>query len=210
MLLKEAVDNLAYRLGKSDDEPFKERLTRDVSVARGEILRREINKKSKVSASHSNSLTGLEVIESNLPYENPTPSKKKVWRTKEKIPRPLMYHDQNPGFIFVGGVDYVTAHQYVVPERMSRRTTHFKDEQYYTYFDDYIFFFDNIKFCSIRAIFGDIIAAANVKNASGTVCIPEIIISDELFTGMKRLLLEEENEMSLRYKPEVEVNVDQS
>lgn len=209
MLLKQAVDNLAYRLSKSDDEPFKKRLRRDLSTARAEILRRELNKRGKVPSTHSNTLTGLKVIESNLPYENPIPSRKKVWRTEEKIPRPLMYHDSNPGFTYVGSLDYNISHSFILPERFARRTTHFKDEQYYTYFDDYIFFFDNVKNISIRAIFDDILAAADVKNANGTVCIPEITISDGLFTGMKRLLLEEENELSLQYKPEAEVNVDQ-
>ena len=208
MLLTEAVDNLAYRLGKSEDEPFKERLKRDISVARAEILRREINKRSQIPSSYAHSLHSLETVEDKLAYQNPILSRKKVWRSEIQLPKPIMYHDQNPGFIFVGSLDSGTAHQCVAPERLTHRTTRFKDSQYYTFVDGYIMFFDNIKCFDVRAIFSDLLAVGTIKNKDGKLCVPILTIPDDIFTGVKRLLLEEENELSLSYKNEVEVNVD--
>lgn len=208
MLLKEAVDNLAYRLGKSDNVPFKDRLKRDISVGRAEVLRREINKRNSISYMHSHSLNNLLLVEDKLGGLTNGPIKK-IWRTVEKIPKPIMYHDQEPGFIYVGGIDSNSPHQFVRPERLTYRTTSFPEAQYYTYLDGYLYFFDNIKYINSRAVYSDIIKVGEVKNKDNNLCVPELTITDDLFTGIKRLLLEEENEIGLRYKPEVEVNVDQ-
>lgn len=207
MLLKDAVSNLAYRLGKSDDLPFKDRLKRDISVARAEVLRREINKRNSIPYMHTHSLNNLVLVQDKLGGLT-TGSIKDVWKTVEKIPKPIMFHDREPGFIYVGGVDSDSPYQFVRPERLAYRTTAFPEAQYYTYLDGYLYFFDNVKFINARAVYSDIIKIGEIKNKDKKVCVPELIIPDDLFTGIKRLLLEEEIESGLGYKPEVEVNVD--
>jgi len=206
MTLKEAVDNLAYRFGESSNDPFKDRLRRDVSVARAEILRREINKRGSLPYTHAHTLSNMEVIEDKLGYLKPENSKKKVWRTVERIPKPLMYHDQDPGFIFVGSLDQDNPHQFIRPERLAVRTTRFKQNPYYVYLDGYVFFFDNIENPTFRAIFSDMVALEKIKNKDKKICVPEIIISDDLFTGILGLILEKEG--NIKFNPEVEVNAD--
>ena len=209
MLLKEAVDNLAFSLGKSDDIAFKSKLKRSISVARAEILRREINKRSSIPYAHTHTLHNLNIIEDKLGYLNSS-SKKKVYRTEVRVPKPIMYHNQDSGFIYVGGIDSDSSHQFVKPDRLAFRITRFPQIQYYTYLDGFIFFFDNIKDTNIRAVFSDLIYLEEIKNRDNEICISEIVISDDLFTGIKGLLLGEEVEAGITYKPEVEVNVDRT
>jgi len=206
MTLKEAVVNIEYRFGETTNIPFKDRLRRSISVARAEILRREINKKGSLPYAHAHTLTKLEILEDKLGYLNSSDSKKKVWKTVERVPKPLMYHDQNPGFIFVGSLDQDNPHSFIRPERLAVRTTQFKQNPYYTYMDGYIFFFDNIKVCNVRAIYSDMIALETIKNKDNQICVPEIIISDDLFTGILGLILEKEGRVT--FDPEVEVNAD--
>ena len=201
MLFKEAVDNIAAYEGQSDSTKNKLRIRRDLSIARGEILRREITKRRTVPHMHAHTLERLALVEDTLSLS--PGSTQKVYRTVEQIPKPIMYQDDAPGFISVSGTDGQSLHSFITPERLAYRTTKFSKSQYYFYANGYLYFFDNIKYVSVRAVFADLLTVGRIKNANGVPCIPVLEIPDDLFHAMKKLYFETNRK---DYEPEIQID----
>jgi len=212
MKLKEAVDNFAYRLGKSTDKIAKLKIEDDILVSWATIVERKINKRNGIYSSlYSSIVVPLEDAKKGPLPSSELFSNNAIMRTKFQVPRVLVTAQQDCGYIVTSENGEYTF-TYIRPDRIRHRNTAVSkfiaelSVYYYTLIDRIIYVYGNPKTIRISGI------PANPKEWAAYQQLEDnefkdVFIDNDLFRGIKALMIEEYSEYAPLKKEEREIEV---
>lgn len=196
MTLQEAVDNFAYRLGKSKDVIAKKKIEDDILVSWATIVERKINKRNGIYSSLYSSLI-LTTVDAK---KNPLPSSElfssnNIMKTSIRVPRVLVSTQQDSGYI-VTSENGEISFTYIKPDRIRHRNTNVSKfiaeipVYYYTIIDRIIYIWGDPKRIRVSGIPANPKewAILNRENDSDPIYVD---IDNDLFRGIKALMIEE-------------------
>ena len=198
MKLEEAVDNFAYRLGKSTDVIAKEKIEHDILVAYATIVERKLGKKSLVGTSLLDSIL-IPMVESPepvIPKSELYSNNAKLMVTSIEVPRALATPTQDCAYQ-VTGKEGSSSYTYIRPDRYkhrNRKVSKFISDnpaQYFTLLGRKIYTYDVAKYLRVWGVFANPKEIAIYKRGTNLTEPLVVHIDNDIFIGIKALMIEE-------------------
>lgn len=185
---------VAHTVGKVQDIPF-ERWVKEVVIAnRATILKQQFDRDGRFPSGSEDSVTvpmkQVEAIECGADEITCT-----VYRTEQKIPRPIRKNRTPVPFSFAGNAKQAVSFIFVKPEEVRpfiEGNRFIKDKPLYAYYNDYIFTFNHVGGkITIREAFADPRELRNLLDCDKKPCKSAIEIDEDMKRVIKMMIFEE-------------------
>lgn len=185
---------VAHTVGKVQDIPF-ERWVKEVTIAtRATILKQQYDRDGRFPSGTKDSVTipmvqvpAIECTDDEIDCT--------VYRTVQKIPRPIRKNRTSVPFSFVGNAKQSLSFIYVEPEEVKpfREGNRFiKDKSLYAYYNDYIYTFNHEGGkVTIREVFADPRELKDLLDCDKKPCKSFIEIDEDMKRVIKMMIFEE-------------------
>ena len=199
MQLTEIVDSIAGRFGRELDFVFKRQIETSVIHSRSEIIRRDIEKKSKISPNYIQQINCIQTIEVDIAECCNVTIGCNVLRSCDPIPLPIRNCITDAPYMYVGTIDNSRGFVYRNPEDVQflieDRFIRQSGTVFYAYINQYIYIFNNksqIKNIRVRGVFSDLRSIAVLNDCDGFngACV-DLEISTDLVNLIKDLVYDE-------------------
>lgn len=186
--------SIADALGKGDDVPFVRRMANTVIEYRATILKQEFDKNGRFSPNNEDSITvPMKAVPTSECLNEEVDCV--VFRTEDKIPRPIRKGRSTVPFSFVGSSNQEVSFIFVKPEEVNSiicGTKFIKASSLYAYFNDYIYTFNHdAGRITIRDTFSDPRELLTLKGCENTPCKTNIEIDEDMKRIIKMMIYEE-------------------
>lgn len=211
MILEEAVDNFAFRLGKSADVVAKEKIEYDILTAYATIVERKLSRKSLVGTSLVDSiLMNMEVSpEPVIPKSELYSKNAKLMVTSLEVPRALATPTQDCAYA-ISSKSGESSFTFIKPDRIKhrhRRVSKFISEHpqsYFTFMSRKIYSYVANRTIRVTAVFANPKEIAIFKRTDKTESLV-VHIDNDIFTGIKALMINEYPEYAPLKKEDREI-----
>lgn len=192
------VDTVAAEIAqitdKIQDIPFTRMLKNLVIGNRATILKQQYDRDGRFPSGSEDSITvPIKSVPSNECMNDEIDCT--VFRTTQKIPRPIRKNRNPIPFSFVGNLNQENSFIFVKPEEVKpfRQGNRFiKDKPLYTYYNDYIYLFNHEGGkITIREVFADPRELKNVIDCDKKPCKISVELDEDMKRVIKMMIYEE-------------------
>lgn len=186
---------IAAVVDKDFDFPFKKRMEGLAIDYRATLLKQEFDRNGRFPTSSEESVILPVKVSSASECGCECSIECDVFRTVEKVPRPIRRNIAMAPFLYVGTSNQTRSFTFVKPEEVEsilEGTRFLKDSPLYAYYNDYIYIFgDSGGKVAIRDPFGDPREILKLKDCNGNLCDANINIDNDMKRTIKLMIFEE-------------------
>jgi len=185
---------IAEALNKGYDIPFRRRMAESVIQVRATILKQQYDRDGRFPSGTEDSITlpmkdvpTSECLNEDIECE--------VFRTIDKIPRPIRKNRTTIPFAFVGSSNSEVSFIHIRPEEVRsflEGNKFIKDSPLFAYYNDYIYTFNHSSSkITIRDVFADPRELLVLKGCDGNPCKSNVDIDEDMKRLIKMMIFEE-------------------